>query len=117
MSSTRSKNEPIARNQLTVQSATLKRSSAKSSGTTVVNVATILIGAECTAPIGDVCLCCDNRPDPQTSSAENPNIFCSEDCEQEFIRAALADITLEDCICIHRRLERLLQSVQQPVLQ
>jgi hypothetical protein len=55
--------------------------------------------------------CCAPRP-PYGSSAQNPTVFCSEQCERKFVRAALASLTIDDCIRLQRRLESLLKSVE-----
>jgi len=60
------------------------------------------------------CLRCRGSQDPQRSASQYPNVFCSEHCEQEFIRTALASLTLKDCIRIHERLENLLIPAQEP---
>jgi hypothetical protein len=60
------------------------------------------------------CLRCRGRQDPPSSSSQYPNVFCSEHCEQEFIRTALASLTLEDCIRMHERLGNLLMPAQEP---
>jgi hypothetical protein len=60
------------------------------------------------------CLRCRGSQDPQRSTLQYLNIFCSEHCEQEFIRTALASLTLEDCIRMHERLGNLLVPAQEP---
>jgi hypothetical protein len=60
------------------------------------------------------CLRCRGSQDPPSSRSQYPNVFCSEHCEQEFIRTALASLTLEDCIRMHKRLGNLLMPAQEP---
>ena len=60
-----------------------------------------------------VCSRCQHRRDPQRSRSKFPDLFCSEECEQEFIHTALASLTLEDCIRIQRRLDNLLASAKR----
>ena len=60
-----------------------------------------------------VCPRCQHRRDPQRSCSKFPDLFCSEECEQEFIHTALASLTLEDCIRIQRRLDNLLASAKR----
>ena len=81
----------------------------KSAGATVVEVG-ITLGL---ATPG-CCLRCRVSQDPQRSTSQYPNVFCSEHCEQEFIRAVLASLTLEDCIRMHERLGNLLVPAQEP---
>ena len=59
-------------------------------------------------PTSGLCSRCRNYQNPRTSTAQCRNLFCSQQCEQEFVRMALASLTLEDCICIQERLETLL---------
>jgi len=59
------------------------------------------------------CLRCRGSQAPQRSTSQYPIVFCSEHCEQEFIRAALASLTLEDCNRMHERLENLLVPAQK----
>jgi hypothetical protein len=86
----------------------------KSAGATVIELSITLAGAEsCNATPG-WCLRCRVSQDPQRSTSQYPNVFCSEHCEQEFICTALASLTLEDCIRMHRRLGNLLMPIQEP---
>ena len=79
----------------------------KSAGGNLLELGLTLANAE-TQSIPGLCWRCRSRRDQGHSSSSFPNVFCSDECEQEFIHAALASVTLEDCIRIHRRLENLL---------
>jgi len=59
------------------------------------------------------CWLCQHSRDPQCSCSKFPDLFCSEECEQEFIHTALASLTLEDCIRMQRRLDDLLASAKR----
>jgi hypothetical protein len=59
------------------------------------------------------CLRCRGSQDPQRSTSQYPNVLCSAHCEQAFIRAALASLTLEDCVRMHERLGNLLMPAKE----
>jgi len=63
-----------------------------------------------------LCSHCRNYLHPRTSTAQCRNLFCSQQCEQEFVRTALTPVTLEDCICIQERLETLLIGTRQSMV-
>jgi hypothetical protein len=79
----------------------------KSAGAMVIELGITLAGAESRIATSGWCHRCWVSQDPQRSTSQYPNVFCSEHCEQEFIRAALISVTLEDCIRMHERLELL----------
>jgi hypothetical protein len=79
----------------------------KSAGATVIELAMTLAGAESSVATPGWCFRCRVSQDPPRSTSQFPNVFCSEHCEQEFIRGALASLTLEDCIRMHERLGNL----------
>ena len=85
----------------------------KSAGATVIELGITLAGAESRIATLGWCLRCRVSQDPQRSTSQYPNVFCSEHCEQEFICRALASLTLEDCIRMHERLEHLLVPAQE----
>lgn len=60
-----------------------------------------------------VCSRCQRRHDPKRSRSNFPDLFCSEECDQEFIHTSLASLTLEDCIRMQRRLDDLLASAKR----
>ncbi len=80
---------------------------AKSAATMLVELGVAIARVQSGAPMPGQCCLCHSRRSPRSSTAEFPNVFCSEECEQEFVRAALASLTLEDCIRMHQRLENL----------
>jgi len=85
----------------------------KSAGAIVIELGITLAGAESRIATPGWCLRCRVSQDPQRSTSQYPNVFCSEHCEKEFIRAALVSVTLEDCIRMHERLENLLVPAQK----
>lgn len=85
----------------------------KSAGAMLIALGITLAGAESRIATPGWCLRCRVSQDPQRSTSQYPNVFCSEHCEEEFIRAALVSVTLEDCIRMHARLENLLVPAQE----
>ena len=81
--------------------------SGNTSGCTLIELGLTLASAKAN-PIPGLCFRCQSSGDERRSTSNFPGVFCSEDCEQEFIRQALAALTLEDCIRMQRRLENLL---------
>jgi len=91
------------------RSSTGRTRAGKSAGATVIE-----LGITLGLATPGWCLRCRGSQDPPSSTSQYPNVFCSEHCEQEFIRTALASLTLEDCIRMHERLENLLMPAQEP---
>src|SRR5260370_41387944 len=89
-------------------SSTGRTMAGKSAGATVIE-----LGITLGLATPGWCLRCRGSQDPQRSTSQYPNVFCSEHCEQEFIRTALVSLTLEDCIRIHEQLENLLVPPQK----
>jgi len=87
-----------------------------SAAAVAIGLSLALAESESDRPRPGLCYSCRNLRDPQTSAAEYPNIFCSQACEQVFVRTALASVTVEDCIRIQARLESLLAGVQHPTV-
>jgi len=85
----------------------------KSAGAMVIELGITLAGAESRIATPRWCLRWRVSQDRQRSTSQYPNVFCSEHCEQEFIRAALVSVTLEDCIRMHEQLENLLVPAQK----
>ena len=85
----------------------------KSAGATVIELGITLAGAESRIATPGWCLRCRVSQDPQRSTSQYPNVFCSEHCEEEFLCTALASLTLEDCNRMHERLENLLVPAQK----
>src|SRR5690348_8326624 len=91
------------------RSSTGRTRAGKSAGATVIE-----LGITLGLATPGWCLRCQGSQDPPSSTSQYPNVFCSEHCEQEFIRTALASLTLGDCIRMHERLENLLMPAQEP---
>lgn len=90
-------------------------SMSKSPGATVVEFGISLAHAELSGGgIPGLCSRCRSNRDPHRSTSHYPNVFCSERCEQDFIRIALSSLTLEDCIRMQKRLESLFVSTAEP---
>ena len=79
----------------------------KSAAAVLVEVAATLAAAW-RAPNSGSCPQCHGYRDARISSAQHPHVFCSAQCEREFVLNALAAFTLEDCVRLQERLERLL---------
>lgn len=86
----------------------------KSPAATVLELGISLAHAELSGGIPGLCSRCRSNRDPNRSTSHYPNVFCSERCEQDFIRIALASLTLEDCIRIQKRLESLFVNTAEP---
>ena len=95
------------------RSSTGRTMAGKSAGATVIELGIALGGAESSIATPGWCLRCRGSQDPPSSTSQYPNVFCSDHCEQEFIRTALASLTLEDCIRMHERLGNLLMPAQE----
>ena len=102
------KPEPFYSNQGDTQKWWAGSPTPKSPEAAVVELSIALANAESTAPIPGLCSRCRGWRAPRTSTAEYASVFCSEQCEKDFIRAALANLTLDDCVRIHQRLETLI---------
>lgn len=86
----------------------------KSAASTLIDLCVGLIRAN-TIDLPGMCTRCHKERDPRSSTATYPNVFCSERCERDFVRASLASITLEDCVRMHARLNVLLDRAQKDV--
>jgi hypothetical protein len=86
----------------------------RSPAATVLKLGISLAYAELSGGIPGLCSRCRSNRDPNRSTSHYPNVFCSERCEQDFIRIALASLTLEDCIRMQKRLESLLVNTAEP---
>jgi hypothetical protein len=64
--------------------------------------------AEASDSIPGFCFYCLAPRNTHSSTAQFPNVFCSEQCEQTFVSGPLASLTTEDCIRRHNRLKNLL---------
>ena len=91
-----------------------KAGMSKSPAATVLELGISLAHAELSGGIPGLCSRCRSNRDPNRSTSHYPNVFCSERCEQDFIRIALASLTLEDCIRMQKRLESLFVNTAEP---
>ena len=98
--------------------ATYNRSNSagKSATSVLIELARTFVAASSTAQLPGLCSRCRSYRDPRTSTSEYPNIFCSNQCELEFVRSALASLTLDDCIRVQQRLDNLLEAVPEPAV-
>jgi hypothetical protein len=85
-----------------------------SAGAALVALGIALVCAQTSSTVPGLCSRCRSGRYAETSTAQYSNIFCSKQCEQDFIRTALVSITLEDCVRIHQRLESLLTRCEEP---
>jgi hypothetical protein len=108
MSATQFKQSPVGPSKVEEHRSSLGQSAAA----TLIELGIAFAAAESSAEIPGMCSHCRAPRTPQRSTAQCPNVFCSEECEQEFVRAALASLTIEDCIRIHGRLETLLTGAE-----
>ncbi len=83
-----------------------------SAATRLIGLGRALAGTESGPSTPGLCSQCWAPRNPHSSTAQFPNAFCSQKCEQEFVRAALASVTIEDCIRMQRRLETLLMAAK-----
>jgi|SRR5579871_3701234 len=83
----------------------------------LVELADAFVNAASRGPSAGLCSQCGGYRDPRSSTAQSPNVFCSAECERDFVRTALASVTLEDCIRIQHRLESLLLSTKAPAMR
>ena len=91
-----------------------QRSSVKpSAAAKLIELGVALAGAESDGSVLGHCFHCLAPRDAYSSTAHFPNVFCSDRCEREFIRVALASLTIEDCVRMHRRIETLLMGTKQ----
>jgi hypothetical protein len=108
MSAIQVREQPLGASKSQHRKSLLEESAAE----TVIELGIALAGAHSCASLQRRCCRCRSYRIPQNPTARWPYSFCSENCEQEFIRAALASLTVEDCIRIHGRLETLLRETQ-----
>jgi hypothetical protein len=114
MSAIKPKQDPFGADKGEIRRWWLGQSTAeKSAGSTVIELAVTLADADLRGGIPGLCARCRSSRNAYASTAQYPNIFCSEQCEQEFVRIALASLTLEDCIRIHGQLDNLLTRAEE----
>ena len=79
----------------------------RSGAAVLIDVASAIAAAQSIATFPAFCCRCKNAYNPNCSAAQFNNVFCSRPCEQEFVAAALASLTVEDCISLQERLLNL----------
>ncbi len=84
-------------------------------GSVVIELGIALANAQSNPALPGTCSLCAAPRDPDFSSAQFPSVFCSEQCEQHFVQQALASFTLEDCMSMHNKLEKLVTSFHDNV--
>ena len=87
----------------------------KTAAATLVALGVQLAGAEADPPTPAACKQCKSAHDPQKSTSRYRSIFCSKSCESDFIRKELAALTLDDCIRLGAKLDRLIRNIQEPL--
>jgi hypothetical protein len=83
----------------------------KTAAATLVELGVTLVASRANPATPASCKHCRSTHDPQKSTSHYRNIFCSNACEGQFIRAELAPLTLDDCIRLQAKLERLLRLI------
>lgn len=106
MSATQHKPEPTRSNEPERPSLFLRTSAAARA----IEIGIVITDSEANFSASGRCTRCFATLNARNSNAEYPNVFCSVDCEQEFVHEALASLTIEDCVRIQGRLEALLHS-------
>jgi hypothetical protein len=106
MSATQYKPESTRSSKPEDQSSMLRLSAAARA----IGLGIAITDAEASASRPGLCSRCFAILNPHRSYTEYPDVFCSNECEQEFIHDALASLTIADCIRIQGRLEALLHS-------
>lgn len=107
MPATESKQDAVTQISEIRRSWLERAASGNSSGSTLIQLGLTLASAKANS-IPGLCFRCKGRRDERRSTSNFPSVFCSEDCEHDFIRQALASLSLEDCIRMQRRLDHLL---------
>jgi hypothetical protein len=114
MSATEAKDEPPYSDNIEAYSRSRGNSAGKSAAALLIEVARTLAAASSTAALPGLCVRCRGYRDPRTSTAQYPSVFCSQQCEGEFVRRAFVSLTVEDCIRMQQRLDNLLTALPKP---
>lgn len=115
MFATQYKQESLSSNQVETRNSRPGGPLANSAAATLIDLGIIL--ADASAPVAGFCFRCRAPLDSKSLIVQYPNAFCSKRCEQEFVRAAVASLTLQECIRIQHRLESLLMGVEEPLAE
>jgi hypothetical protein len=98
MSAGQSKHVPVRSNEFEFSRSPLDGPPNKSAASMLIEIGVLLAEAAFAKPTPGLCSQCRNNRDARSSTAEYRNVFCSQRCEQEFIRTTLASVTLEECL-------------------
>jgi hypothetical protein len=82
----------------------------------LIELGRALACAESSASTRGSCFHCMEPRSSYRSTAQFPSVFCSEQCEREFVRGAIASECVEHCIRIQHRLESLLAGAEAAAL-
>jgi hypothetical protein len=99
-----------SRNSSKVQAR--KSSPGASAAAKLIELSSALAAAESMGSSPGLCSQCGAQRNPQRSTAKFRNVFCSQYCEQAFVRSALAFLDAEDVSRIHGRLDTLLRAAE-----
>jgi len=102
------KHQPPSSNEPESCRSSLEDPLRKSSASILVELSVALVKAASGTSTPGFCSCCQSYRDPRFSTALYRNLFCSQQCEQEFVRTALESVTLEECDRIQEKLNALL---------
>ena len=112
MSAIQYKRDPFGGNKVEGADCSTSEGAGKSNGAMLIELGIALAGFQ-RSPLPGQCSRCRGYRNIQNSSAQFPEVFCSDKCELEFIRTAVAELTLVDCVRMHKRLECLLDDVDE----
>ncbi len=107
------KHQPPSSNEPESCRSSLEEPLRKSSASVLVELSVALVKAASGTSTPGFCSRCQSYRDPRLSTALYRNLFCSQQCEQEFVRTALESLTLEECDRIQERLNALLIGAQE----
>jgi hypothetical protein len=110
-----SKPESLSNNKMNSEKTSL-RNFRGGSVAALVEVGVVLAAAQSKPLLPGQCSNCCGFRNPRYSTAQFSNVFCSKECEQEFVRAAIGSLTGEECIRIHQRLEALITNAEEAAL-
>lgn len=113
MSASQCKHVSVTSNKSEFSRSRLEGAPNKSAASMLIEMGVLLAEAAFATPTPGLCFHCRNYRDARSSAVEYPNLFCSQRCEQEFVRTTLASVTLEECLRIQGRLEALLVGARQ----
>ncbi len=86
MSAGQSKHVSVRSNEFEFSRSPLDCTPNKSAASMLIEIGVLLAEAAFAAPTPGLCSQCRNYRDVRSSTAEYPNLFCSQRCEREFVR-------------------------------